>query len=132
MTSNPKITSFLTFAGNAEDAMNFYVSAFSGKIISITHVPKDGHGDEGKVLHGAFEIFGQQFMAMDMQQEYAVPFSWATSFYIDCATEAEFDLIFETFSDGGSVMMGPEPVLEMRKVAWVTDKYGVTWQPVWK
>ncbi|WNY25008.1 VOC family protein [Methanolapillus millepedarum] len=132
MTKNQKVTPFLTFAGNAEVAMNFYVSVFSGKIISIVYIPKDGPGEEGKVLHGVFEILGQTFMALDMEKEYAVPFSWATSFYIDCATEDEFDFLFGKLSDGGSVMMGPEPVLDLRKVAWVTDKFGVTWQPVWK
>jgi predicted 3-demethylubiquinone-9 3-methyltransferase (glyoxalase superfamily) len=74
---------------------------------------------------------GQQIMFLDIEATAHAPaFSWATSFYLDCETEAEFDTIFAALSKEGTVMMGPEPVLHFRKVAWVTDKFGVTWQPV--
>jgi len=76
---------------------------------------------------------GQEIMFLDMDAAHAAPdFSWATSIYIDCRDETEFDAVFNGLSQGGVVMMGPEPIAHFRKCAWVTDKFGVTWQPVWE
>ena len=128
-----KILPFLSFSGNAEEAVNFYISIFpEAKIISLVHITDKANGEPGKVLNLLFEIMGQQFMAMDMVKEYAPEFTWAVSMYINCSSEEEFDMIFSSLSKDGLVMMGPEPVLEFKKVAWVTDKYNVTWQLVWK
>ena len=132
INSNEKIIPFLTFCGTAEEAMNYYVSVFpNSKVISLTHISKEDRGEEGKVLTGIIELKGQQFMVMDMEKEYCPAFTWAISLYIDCRDEEEFDMLFTKLSDGGVVMMGPEAILNLRKVAWVTDKFGVTWQLVW-
>lgn len=131
-SSNQKITPFLTFCGNAEEAMNFYISVFpNSKTISLTKISKEDRGEEGKVLTGVFELKGQQFMVMDMEKEYCPEFTWAISLFIDCADEEEFDFLLTKLSEGGAVMMGPEAILDLRKVAWLTDKFGVTWQLVW-
>lgn len=131
--SNQKILPFLTFCGNAEEAMNFYLSIFpSSKVISIDYIPNGGQGEEGKVLTGVFELKGQQFMVMDMEKQYCPEFTWAISLFVPCEDEEEFDLLFTKLSEGGTVMMGPEAVLNLRKVAWVTDKFNVTWQLVWE
>jgi predicted 3-demethylubiquinone-9 3-methyltransferase (glyoxalase superfamily) len=71
-------------------------------------------------------------MAMDMEKAYSVPFSWATSFLANLDDEQEFDRLFGLLAAGGVIMMGPESVMHLRKVAWVTDKFGVTWQLVWE
>ena len=129
-----KLAVFLTFTGNAEAALNYYAEHLPGAHInSLVLYEKDNpNGDEGKVLNGTLSFAGQEIMFMDFKIDTpAPPFSWATSLYIDCSTEAEFDQIFAALAAEGSVMMGPEPVLQFRKVAWVTDKFGVTWQPVW-
>jgi predicted 3-demethylubiquinone-9 3-methyltransferase (glyoxalase superfamily) len=131
-TANQRIIPFLTFHGNAEQAMNFYASVFPGaKIETLTHFEKGGRGDEGKVLAGILSVFGQRIQFMDMQAEYDCPaFTWATSFYLNCKDETEFDTVFNGFADGGIVMMKEDAFMHYRKVAWVTDKFGVTWQPV--
>jgi predicted 3-demethylubiquinone-9 3-methyltransferase (glyoxalase superfamily) len=130
--SNKNISPFLSFCGTAEEAMNFYVSVFpSSKVISLTRISKEDRGEEGKVLTGIFELKGQQFMVMDMEKKYCPEFTWAISLFIDCAHEEEFHHLFTKLSEGGTVMMGPEAILDLRKVAWVTDKFGVTWQLVW-
>jgi predicted 3-demethylubiquinone-9 3-methyltransferase (glyoxalase superfamily) len=68
---------------------------------------------------------------MDMNAEYdCTTFNWSTSFYVSCGNEAEFDAVFDGLAQGGFVMMKEEPFMHFRKVAWVTDKYGVTWQPI--
>ena len=130
---NQKILPFLSFRGNAEEAVNFYMSVFpEARIISLVHITDKANGEPGKVLNVLFEIMGQQFMAMDMNEQHSPEFSWAVSMYINCGSEEEFDTIFSRLAKDGLVMMGPEPVLEFRKVTWITDKYNVTWQLVWK
>lgn len=131
--SSQKIKSFLTFPGTAEEAVNFYVSLFPGaKILEMTRFVEGQFGEVGKVLNATFELKGAQFMAMDMDRASAVDFSWAISLQVDCLDEPEFDTLFTRLAEGGTVMMGPEPVLAFRKVAWVTDRFGVTWQLVWQ
>lgn len=132
---NQKLCAFLTFNGDAEEAMRFYESKLPDTKIDSLALFEKGmeNGDEGKVLTGILSFAGQKILFMDMQYEYPAPaFSWATSLFINCADEAEFDTMFTGLSDGGDVMMGPEPVMYMRKCAWITDKFGVTWQLVWE
>lgn len=131
--STQKITPFLTFGGNAEEAMNFYVSTFpNSKILSLTRITNKENGEVGKILNGTFELMGHQFMVLDMEEQYVPASSWQISLYINCDTEVEFDDLFSKLSDGGLVMMGPEPVLHFRKCAWITDKFGITWQLTWE
>lgn len=134
MNKTQRLIPFLTFHGNAEAAMQYYADIFCGaKIDSIEYFKKgQENGEEGKVLNGCLSLFGQKIYFMDMIQSYPLPdFSWAMSLYIDCASEDEFDTAFNGLAKEGCVMMGPEPVLQLRKVAWVTDRFGVTWQLVW-
>ena len=123
---------FLTFHGNAEEALNFYAATLpEAKIESIVRFEPNGRGNAGKVMTGVLSFMGQRIMFMDMNAEYDCPaFTWTTSFYLDCKDEAEFDAIFNGLANGGVVMMKEEPFMQYRKVAWVTDKFGVTWQPV--
>jgi len=130
--NNQRLIPFLTFHGNAEEAMNFYADVLPGaKIESIVRFEKGQRGDEGKVLNGILSFMGQKLMFLDMITEYDCPdFSWATSFYVTCNTVEEFDAVFNGLAKDGHVMMKEEPYMRFRKVAWVTDKFGVTWQPV--
>ncbi|MDD3654645.1 MAG: VOC family protein [Desulfotomaculaceae bacterium] len=132
--SSQKIKTFLTFPGTAEEAVNFYLSLFPGsKLLEMTRFGKDQFGEEGKVLNATFELKGVQFMAMDMDKDSAAAFSWATSLQVDCLDEQEFDTLFARLAENSAaIMMEPEPVLDFRKVAWVTDRFGVTWQLVWQ
>lgn len=125
---------FLSFTGQAEAAMSFYAGALPGaKIETLTRFEKGApNGDEGAVLNGTLSFKGQHILFLDMQTAYPAPaFSWAMSLFIPCQDEPEFDAIFAALSEGGTVMMGPEPVMDMRKCTWVIDKFGVTWQLVW-
>ncbi|MCL2085450.1 VOC family protein [Candidatus Saccharibacteria bacterium] len=133
MGERQRLVPFLTFHGDAEEAMDFYsVVLPDAKVTSIVRVEKGMPGDEGKVLHGELSFAGERIMFMDMAKENELPpFAWSMSLYLDCKDEAEFDAVFEGLRRGGTVMMGPEPVMQFRKVAWVVDKFGVTWQPVW-
>jgi predicted 3-demethylubiquinone-9 3-methyltransferase (glyoxalase superfamily) len=132
-----KLAPFLTFSGQAEEAMKFYLKVFNDSEMVSLILIDDAMGSEpfgmkpGKVLNGQLKIKGQLVMFMDLTPAFSTPFSWATSLYINCDSEAEFDELFAGLSEGGTVMMGPEPVMDLRKVAWVTDRFGVTWQLVW-
>lgn len=131
---NQRLCVFLTFSGNAEEAMRFYAENLPGAAIQSLALFEKGmeNGDAGKVLNGTLSFMGQEILFMDMQAAYpAPPFSWAASLFVSCADEDEFDAIFAVLAPGGTVMMGPEPVMDMRKCTWVTDRFGVTWQLVW-
>jgi predicted 3-demethylubiquinone-9 3-methyltransferase (glyoxalase superfamily) len=121
-----KITPFLWFDKQAEEAMNFYVSILkNSKIVSIKRYP-DGplegpmKGMEGKVLTGVFELEGQRFMALD-GGPYFKP-SGAVSFYIECETQKEVDYYWSKLSEGG------DP--KAQQCGWLQDKYGFSWQVI--
>jgi len=117
-----KITPFLWFDNQAEEAMKFYTSVFKdGKIVSIQYYPEgtqEEHmkGMEGKVLTGIFEIAGQQFMALDGGPIFK--FNESVSFYVECDGQEEVDYFWEKLS----------AVLESEQCGWLKDKYGLSWQ----
>ena len=132
MMVKSKLTPFITLNGKAKEAMTFYAQVLPDtKIIRMEFYhesPAFSELKEELVLLKGTELF-----FLDMQKEYAAPTpNWSNSLLLDCATEAEFDEIFAALSDQGSIMMGPEAVGDIRKCAWITDRFGLTWQPVWK
>jgi predicted 3-demethylubiquinone-9 3-methyltransferase (glyoxalase superfamily) len=120
-----KITPFLWFDNQAEEAMQFYTSVFkNSKIVSIHRYPDEPlnehwQGMAGKVIHGVFELAGQRFMALDGGPMFK--FTEAISFYVDCETQEEVDYFWEKLTaDGGEESM----------CGWLKDKFGVSWQIV--
>ena len=112
-----KITPFLWFDGKAEEAANFYTSIFkNSKILNIARYGEAGPGPKGTVMVATFQIEGQKFMALNGGPQYT--FSPATSFYVDCETQAEVDELWEKLSAGGSEV----------QCGWLRDKFGVSWQ----
>ena len=136
--SKRRVAPFLTFTGKAEEAMLFYEANLPGaKIAEIVRYGKDHpmaeEGEENLVLFGVLSFLGQEILFLDMVAKHPAPdMSWSTSIYLDCTDETEFDAVFDGLAPDGLVMMGPEAVGHIRKCAWVTDKFGVTWQPVWE
>lgn len=105
-----KITPFLWFDGNAEEAMNFYVSIFNNaKILSLSR-----NGDT--VFSGTFQLEGQEFMALNGGPMFK--FTEAISLFVSCKTQAEVDELWEKLSAGG----------EESRCGWLKDKFGVSWQ----
>jgi len=112
-----KITPFLWFDGTAEEAMNFYVSVFkNSRIRSVTRYGEAGPGPQGTVMSATFQLDGQEFMALNGGPHFT--FSPAISFFVNCATQAEVDELWEKLSAGG----------EKQRCGWLRDKYGVSWQ----
>ena len=114
-----KITTFLWFDGQVEEAMNHYISIFkNSKALSVTRWPK-GHADEGKVLVAQFELDGVQFQALNGGPQYK--FTEAISLSIDCKTQEEVDHFWTKLTEDGG---------EPGPCGWLKDKFGVSWQVV--
>lgn len=114
-----KITPFLWFDTQAEEAMNFYISVFpDSKVISTTLYGEAGPGPKGTVMSAVFELNGQEFYALNGGPMFK--FSPATSFFIHCKTQEEVDHYWDKLSEGGAP----------NRCGWLDDKYGVTWQVV--
>ncbi len=118
-----KITPNLWFKGNAEEAVSFYLSIFKdAKIITKSYYPTEGLLEfqkdfGGKVLAIYFELFGQEFVAINAGNEFT--FNEAVSFNISCKDQAEIDYYWDALTKNG----GAESVC-----GWCKDKYGLSWQ----
>jgi predicted 3-demethylubiquinone-9 3-methyltransferase (glyoxalase superfamily) len=114
-----KITPFLWFDDQAEEAMNFYTSIFkNSKIVSVMHHGEAGPGAKGTVMSATFEIQGQEFIALNGGPHFK--FSPAISFFVNCETQEEVDELWERLSEGGKT----------NRCGWLDDKFGVSWQIV--
>ena len=114
-----KITPFLWFDSNAEEAANFYTSIFrNSKILNIARYGEAGPGPKGTVMTVTFQLEGQRFMALNGGPQFT--FSPAISFFVDCETQEEVDELWEKLSAGGG----------KQQCAWLRDKFGVSWQIV--
>jgi predicted 3-demethylubiquinone-9 3-methyltransferase (glyoxalase superfamily) len=112
-----KITPFLWFDGNAEEAMNLYVSVFkNSKVVSVRRYGKAGPGPEGTVMTGTFQIEGQEFFVLNGGPQYK--FTPAISLFVNCETQEEVDELWEKLSAGG----------RKDRCGWLQDKYGLSWQ----
>ena len=114
-----KITPFLWFDSQAEEAMNFYVSIFkNSRVLEVTRYGEAGPGPAGSVMTASFELEGQEFIALNGGPHYK--FNEAISFFVDCKTQEEVDELWAKLSEGGEE--GP--------CGWLKDKYGLSWQIV--
>ena len=115
----PTITPFLWFDGNAEEAVNLYVSLFeNAKIGSISRYSDAGPLPKGTVMTVAFTLNNQDFVALNGGPEYK--FTPAVSFFVTCQTQDEIDHFWDKLSAGG----------EVQRCGWLKDKYGLSWQIV--
>lgn len=115
-----KITTFLWYDSQAEEAANFYVSLFdNSRIVDVQSYGEAGPGEPGTVMTVTFELAGQRFMALNGGPEFK--FTEAISLYVDCGSQEEVDTLWAKLTaDGGQE--GP--------CGWLKDKYGVSWQIV--
>jgi len=112
-----KITPFLWFNDQAEDAMHFYVSIFeNSKVGQVTRCGEAGPGPKGAVMSATFQLEGQEFMALNGGPHFS--FTPAISMFVNCETQEEVDEFWEKLSAGGS----------KERCGWLKDKYGLSWQ----
>lgn len=114
-----KVTTFLTFKEHGEEAVRFYVSLFKkSKIDRIVRSETEGPVAKGALLHAAFQLDGQKYMAMDGGPKFS--FALGVSLFVNCETQEEVDRLWEKLSEGG----------QKGRCGWLTDKWGVSWQIV--
>ncbi len=118
MSTRQKITTYLWFDNNAEEAMNFYVSIFkNSKILDLTRYGDAGPGPKGTVMCGTFQLEGQQFIALNGGPHFK--FTEAISLFVNCETQAEVDELWTRLTaDGGAPS----------QCGWLKDKFGLSWQ----
>jgi len=115
----PKITPFLWFDDDAEEAMKHYLSIFkNSKAGTVTRYGKAGPGPEGSVMTVTFELDGQQFIALNGGPHFK--FTEAISMSVSCDTQKEVDELWEKLSAGG----------QTSQCGWLKDKFGLSWQIV--
>lgn len=129
IVTSQKITTFLMFEGNAEEAMDFYRSLFEdAEVISLNRYGADGPGKEGTVQHATFSLAGQQFMCIDSPAHHEFTFTPAVSLFVQCESEAEIDRLYAALAEGGSELMPLGNYGFSTKFGWVNDRFGVSWQ----
>src|SRR5437899_8267380 len=114
MKISQKISPFLWFDQQAEDAANFYVSTFpNSRITAVAHYTGAGPGPKGSVMTVGFELDGQEFTALNGGPHFK--FTEAVSFVVNCETQQEVDKYWEALSQGG----------EKGQCGWLKDKFGL-------
>lgn len=106
-----KITPFLWFDNNAEEAIDFYVSVFKD-----SEILNKSKGPDGKLFSGAFRLFNQVFNVINAGPEFK--FTEAISFFVDCKDQEEVDYYWNKLTEGG----------EKSRCGWLKDKFGMSWQ----
>jgi predicted 3-demethylubiquinone-9 3-methyltransferase (glyoxalase superfamily) len=116
-TSAQRITPFLWFNGNVEEAVNFYTTVFKDSRVGNLHrLPAEVPGKGGKIITGNFFLNGMEFMILDGGPQFTL--TPAISFFVKCETQDEVDHYWEKLSEGG----------KKDRCGWLTDQFGVSWQ----
>jgi len=115
-----KITPFLWFDNQAEEAMNFYTSIFkNSKVISVSRYGEGAPAPKGSVMTATFSLDGLEFIALNAGPHFK--FNEAVSFFISCETQDEIDEKWEKLISGGG---------SPSQCGWLKDKFGLSWQVV--
>lgn len=112
-----KITPFLWFDNQAEEAMNFYASVFKNS--KIVNIQRYGDAGRGPVMTAIFELNGQEFMVLNGGPQFK--FTEAISLFVSCETQEEVDYLWNKLTENGG---------EESMCGWLKDKYGLSWQIV--
>ncbi|EOD8576581.1 VOC family protein [Staphylococcus aureus] len=125
----PKITTFLMFNNQAEEAVKLYTSLFEdSEIITMVKYGENGPGDPGTVQHSIFTLNGQVFMAIDANSGTELPMNPAISLFVTVKDTIEMERLFNGLKDEGAILMPKTNMPPYREFAWVQDKFGVSFQ----
>lgn len=123
------VTPFLMFEGNAEQAVNLYISLFHDSSIHVIERFSAGeNGAEGSVKQCHFTLAGLPLRCFDSPMKHGFSFTPSISLFVECESEVELDASFAALSEGGSVLMPPNNYGFSAKFTWVSDRFGVSWQ----
>ena len=122
-------TPFLMFQGRAEEAINSYLSLFSGsRVENLMKFPAEDPQSGGKVMRAQLTLCGQTFLVNDSMVGHTFSFTPSFSVFIACDSAGELDDLFGKLSDGGEVLMGADNYGFSQRFAWVQDRFGVSFQ----
>lgn len=120
MTTRQKITTFLWFDRNAEEAVRFYLSIFkNSRLLGQSYWGEGGHVPKGTLLTATLELEGQQFIALNGGPQFH--FTEAISLLVNCDTQAEVDELWDKLCSGGGAPS---------QCGWLKDRFGLSWQIV--
>ena len=112
-----KITPYLWFDNQAEEAANFYTSIFkNSKVVDVQRYGEVGPGPAGTAMIVTFELEGQEYLALNGGPQFK--FTEAISLFVNCETQEEVDYLWAKLTEGG----------EESQCGWLKDKYGLSWQ----
>jgi predicted 3-demethylubiquinone-9 3-methyltransferase (glyoxalase superfamily) len=135
-----KLTLFIAFKGNAEEAMTFYTSLFEdAEVVQVVRATEEDAGwTAGTLQHAIFRLCGQQFMCINTpppgNRLYSIA-PWddfsinpAMTIYVRRETKEDFDSLYEALSEGGEIYLPAASYGFSSRFAWVNDRYGVSWR----
>ncbi|MDQ8043491.1 MAG: VOC family protein [Solirubrobacteraceae bacterium] len=122
------IRTFLMFEGRAEEAVRAYAELFDGEITKLERYGADGPGPEGTIFQATLRLGGQDVMVTDSFVEHGFSFTPSMSLWVDCVDAADVDAKAAALVEGGSFLMPPGDYGFSERFAWVSDRFGVTWQ----
>lgn len=124
-----KITTFLMFEGDAEEAMRFYTSLFDdAEVLTVSRYGPGETGAEGTVRQATFSLAGQQFMCIDSAVKHAFCFTPAMSLFVQCDSDDEIDRLYGSLARQGQELMPLGSYGFSTRFGWVSDRFGVSWQ----
>jgi predicted 3-demethylubiquinone-9 3-methyltransferase (glyoxalase superfamily)/glutathione S-transferase len=124
-----KVTTFLMFAGAAEEAMTLYASVIpQSRIESLVRYGRGEAGKEGRVKRAVLDLAGTRYMCFDSPVQHAFTFTPATSLFVEVDSREQFDAIFTLLGEGGQVLMPPDNYGFSSWFGWLQDRFGVSWQ----
>lgn len=123
------IRCMLMFQGDAEEALQLYISLFAGsRIDSLLHWGPGEPGREGAFKQAEVTLAGYKLLIFDSPAKHEFGFTPAISIFVDCADEAEWSSAYEKLSEGGMTLMPPGDYGFSKKFTWLNDRFGVSWQ----
>jgi predicted 3-demethylubiquinone-9 3-methyltransferase (glyoxalase superfamily) len=124
------VTPFLMFqGGKAEAAMELYTSLFpDSEIIDAAYYDDEGPGPVGTIVRATFRLGDQQVICIDSPIKHEFAFTPSFSFFVDCDSAAQLDMLMAELSADGEVLMEAADYGFSQRFGWVADRFGVTWQ----
>lgn len=123
------IKPFLMFIGKAEEAINLYTSLFDqSEVISMNKYTNEVPGMEGQVMYSEIIIHDLTISVIDSADVHAFTFTPSTSLFVEFDSLGEFDRVYQGLLEGGSILMPLDTYPFSDKYAWLSDRFGVSWQ----
>ena len=124
------ITPFLMFQnGQAQDAMDLYTSLFpDSEIVDAAYYDEEGPGKAGTIVRATFRLGDQQVICIDSPITHEFGFTPSFSFFVDCDSAAQLNMLMTELGEGGAVLMEAGDYGFSQRFGWIADRFGVTWQ----